>query len=82
MTNNVIRGKETGNQYRLKPPGFCSYLFWEDWGTVKRYSQQFKDRSVRMLVDRLAGDGLYSQWQAVHEIAPKLRRKRVPAPLV
>lgn len=49
---------------------------------AKRYSQQFKDRSVRMLVDRLAGDGLCSQWQAVHEIAPKPGRKRVPAPLV
>ena len=39
---------------------------------VKRYSQEFKDRAVRMLVDRLAGDGSCSQWQAVREIAPKL----------
>ena len=38
----------------------------------KRYSQEFKDRAVRMLVDRLAGDGSCSQWQAVREIAPKL----------
>ena len=38
----------------------------------KRYSQDFKDRAVRMLVDRLAGDGSCSQWQAVREIAPKL----------
>lgn len=27
---------------------------------------------MRMLVDRLAGDGSCSQWQAVREIAPKL----------
>ena len=39
---------------------------------VKRYSQDFKDRAVSMLVDRLAGDGACSQWQAVDEIAPKL----------
>ena len=39
---------------------------------VKRYSQEFKDRAVRMLVDRLAGDGSCSQWRAVNEIAPKL----------
>ena len=39
---------------------------------VKRYSQEFKDRAVGMLVDRLAGDGACSQWQAVREIAPKL----------
>lgn len=38
----------------------------------KRYSQEFKDRAVRMLVDCLAGDGSCSQWQAVREIAPKL----------
>lgn len=38
----------------------------------KRYSQDFKDRAVRMLVDRLAGDGACSGWQAVGEIAPKL----------
>ena len=39
---------------------------------VKRYSQDFKDRAVRMLVDRLAGDGSCSQWRAVNEIALKL----------
>ena len=39
---------------------------------VKRYSQEFKDRAVRMLVDCLTGDGSCSQWQAVCEIAPKL----------
>ena len=39
---------------------------------AKRYSQGFKDRAVRILVDRLAGDGSCSQWQAVREIAPKL----------
>ncbi|MST50264.1 transposase [Mobiluncus porci] len=38
----------------------------------KRYSQEFKDRAVRMLVVWLAGDGSCSQWQAVNEIAPKL----------
>ena len=50
---------------------------------VKRCSPEFKDRAVRMLVDRLAGDGSCSQWQAVCEIVPKLGdRKRVTAPLV
>ena len=39
---------------------------------VKRCSPEFKDRAVRMLVDRLAGDGSCSQWQAVCEIVPKL----------
>lgn len=38
---------------------------------AKRYSQEFKDRAVRMLLDRLAGDGSCSQWQAVREIAPE-----------
>ena len=39
---------------------------------VKRYSQELKNRAVRILVDRLADDGSCSQWQAVREIAPKL----------
>lgn len=38
----------------------------------KRYSQDFKDRAVRLLCDRLAADGSCSQWRAVNEIAPKL----------
>ena len=38
----------------------------------KRYSQDFKDRAVRLLSDRLAADRSCSQWQAVREIAPKL----------
>ncbi|MEW6955433.1 IS3 family transposase [Trueperella pyogenes] len=38
----------------------------------KRYSQEFKDRAVRMVADRLADDRLCSQWKAIHEIAPKL----------
>ena len=40
----------------------------------KRYSQEFKDRAVRLLSDRLAADRSCSQWRAVNEIAPKLRR--------
>lgn len=39
---------------------------------AKRYSQEFEDRAVRMLVDRLADDGSCSVWQTVNEIAPKL----------
>lgn len=39
---------------------------------VKRYSQDFKDRAVRLLSDRLAADCSCSQWQAVREIALKL----------
>lgn len=38
----------------------------------KRYSQEFKDRAVRLLSDRLAADRSCSQWRAVNEIAPKL----------
>ena len=38
----------------------------------KRYSQDFKDRAVRLLSDRLAADRSCSQWRAVNEIAPKL----------
>ena len=38
----------------------------------KRYSQDFKDRAVRLLSDWLAADGSGSQWRAVNEIAPKL----------
>ena len=38
----------------------------------KRYSQDFKDRAVRLLSDRLAADSSCSQWRAVNEIAPKL----------
>jgi transposase len=54
----------------------CLIIHIDDVGWIrdmfKRYSQEFKDRAVRMLVDRLAGDGSCSQWQAVREIAPKL----------
>ena len=39
----------------------------------KRYSQEFKDRAVRLLSDRLAADGSCSQWRTVSEIAPKLK---------
>ena len=39
---------------------------------AKRYSQEFKDRAVRLLSDWLAADGSGSQWRAVNEIAPKL----------
>lgn len=38
----------------------------------KRYSQEFKDRAVRLLSDRLAADRSCSQWRAVNEIAPRL----------
>ena len=39
----------------LNCPGFCSYSFCEDWDISKGYSQEFKDCTARMLVDRLAG---------------------------
>ena len=39
---------------------------------VKRYSQVFKDRAVRLLSDCLVGDGACLQWRAVNEIAPRL----------
>ena len=38
----------------------------------RRYSKEFKDRAVRMVCDRLAGDGSCTQWAAINEIAPKL----------
>lgn len=38
----------------------------------KRYSQEFKDRAVRMVVDRLADDRSCTQWRAMNEIAPRL----------
>lgn len=38
----------------------------------RRYSQEFKDRAVRMVADRLADDRSCTQWQAVNEIALKL----------
>lgn len=38
----------------------------------RRYSQEFRDRAVRMVVDRLADDRSCTQWQAVKEIAPRL----------
>lgn len=39
---------------------------------VKRYSQVFKDRAVRLLSDCLVGDGACLQWRAVKEIAPRM----------
>ena len=38
----------------------------------KRYSQEFKDRAVRMVADRLADDRSCTQWKAIREIAPRL----------
>ena len=38
----------------------------------KRYSQEFKDRAVRMVTDRLADDRSCTQWRAITEIAPRL----------
>ena len=38
----------------------------------KRYSQEFKDRAVRMVADRLADDRSGTQWKAIKEIAPRL----------
>ena len=38
----------------------------------KRCSQEFKDRVVRMVADRLADDSSCRQWRAVKEIAPRL----------
>lgn len=38
----------------------------------KRYSQEFKDRAVRMVADRLADGRSCTQWRAINEIAPGL----------
>ena len=38
----------------------------------KRYSQEFKDRAVRMVADRLADGRSCTQWRAINEIAPRL----------
>ena len=38
----------------------------------KRCSQEFKDRVVRMVADRLADDSSCRQWRAFSEIAPRL----------
>lgn len=38
----------------------------------KRYSQEFKDRAVRMVADRLSDDRSCTQWKAIKEIAPRL----------
>lgn len=38
----------------------------------KRYSQEFKDRAVRMVTDRLTDDRSCTQWRAINEIAPRL----------
>ena len=37
-----------------------------------KYPQSFRDRAVRMVVDRMDADEGLSQYQAVKEIAPKL----------
>lgn len=38
----------------------------------KRCSQEFKDRVVRMVADRLADDSSCRQWRAFSKIAPRL----------
>ncbi|WP_216448497.1 hypothetical protein [Arcanobacterium phocae] len=38
----------------------------------KKYSQDFRDRVVRMVSDRLADDRSCTQWKAISEIAPHL----------
>ncbi|WP_165569235.1 transposase, partial [Schaalia suimastitidis] len=38
----------------------------------KRYSQEFKDRAVRMVGDRVADDPSCTQWRAINEIAPRM----------
>ncbi|WP_216382837.1 hypothetical protein [Arcanobacterium phocae] len=38
----------------------------------KKYSQDFRDRAVRMVNDRLADDRSHTQWKAISEIAPCL----------
>ena len=38
----------------------------------KRYSQEFKDRAVRMVADRLADGRSCTQCRAINEIAPRL----------
>lgn len=45
---------------------------WVVWGMPKRCSQEFKDRVVRMVADRLADDSSCRQWRAFSEIAPRL----------
>lgn len=39
---------------------------------MPRYSTEFKDRAVRMVVERLEADRSCSRWSAVSEIAPRL----------
>ncbi|MDD7464624.1 MAG: hypothetical protein PUK59_00020 [Actinomycetaceae bacterium] len=39
---------------------------------VKRYSQEFKDRVVRMVTDRLDDDRSCMQWRAINDIASRL----------
>lgn len=39
---------------------------------VNRYSPEFKDRAVRMVLDRIATDQSLTTWQAIRDIAPKL----------
>ena len=39
---------------------------------AKRCSQEFKDRAVRMVADRLTDDPSCTQWRAFSEIAPRL----------
>ena len=38
----------------------------------RKYPQSFRDRAVRMVVDRMEADGGLTQYQAISEIAPKL----------
>ena len=37
-----------------------------------KYPQSFRDRAIRMVVDRMEADDGLTQYQAVKEIAPKL----------
>lgn len=39
---------------------------------VRRCSQGFRDRAVRMVLDRLDTDPLVTWWQVIKDIAPKL----------
>ena len=38
----------------------------------KQYSPEFRERAVRLVADRLTGDGAVSEYQAIRDIAPKL----------
>lgn len=44
----------------------------KDWNMPSKYPQSFRDRAMRMVVDRMEADEGLTQYQAIKEIAPKL----------